>query len=215
MTETADRFSGFRDIVTSLAEISEIMGKPGQRTLDKVADRIDEVGRDFIAKSPFLVIASSNAEGFLDLSPKGDPAGFVEVIDERHLAIPDRLGNRRVDTFHNLLEDPQIGLIFFIPGRNETLRVAGEARIVRDDTLRERMAVGGHLPDFALVVYVTRAFFHCPKCVIRSHLWQPEHWPADDGTRHLAEMLVALGGPGDTADTMQDLIDTDTRERLY
>ena len=215
MDESTDRFSGFRDIVATADEVSEMMGKPRQRTLDKVTECIDEVGRDFIARSPFLVIASSSSEGHLDLSPKGDPAGFVEVIDERHLAIPDRPGNRRGDTFRNVLENARIGLMFFIPGRNETLRVAGEARIVRDADLRERMAVEGRLPDFALVVYVTRAFFHCPKCMIRSHLWQPEEWPGDDGTRHLAEVLVSLGGPGDTVEKMQDLIDTDARERLY
>ncbi len=215
MDTTADRFSGFTEIVITAEQIAEVMGKPRQRTLDKITDRIDAVGRDFIARSPFLVIASSSAEGHFDLSPKGDPAGFVEVIDETHLAIPDRLGNRRVDTFRNIIENPRIGLIFFIPGRNETLRVAGEARIVRDTNLRERMAVKGRLPDFALVVYVTRAFFHCPKCMIRSHLWQPEHWPGDDGPRHLAEMLVTLGGPDDTVEKMQDLIDTDAQERLY
>ena len=215
MDETAARFSDFRHVVTAAEEISDVMGEPRQRTLDKVTECIDEVGRDFIARSPFLVIASSSSEGHLDLSPKGDPAGFVEVLDEHRLAIPDRLGNRRVDTFRNVLENPRIGLIFFIPGRNETLRVAGEARIVRDDDLRERLAVKGRLPDFALVVYVTRAFFHCPKCMIRSHLWQPEEWPGDDGPRHLAEMLVSLGGPGDTVDKMQDLIDADARERLY
>ena len=215
MGGSTDRFSGFRDIVTTVEQISDVMGKPRQRTLDKVTGRIDEVGRDFISKSPFLVIASSRADGTLDLSPKGDPAGFVEVIDDNHLAIPDRLGNRRVDTFSNVLENPDVGLIFFIPGRTETLRVAGEARIIRDTDVRERMAVDGRLPDFALVVYVTRALFHCPKCMVRSHLWQPEHWPGEDGTRHLAEMLVSLGGSGDTVEKMQDLIDTDARERLY
>ena len=207
MDATADRFSGFREIVTTADEIAEVMGKPRQRTLDNVTDHIDAVGRDFIARSPFLVIASASPDGTLDLSPKGDPAGFVEVLDDNHLAIPDRLGNRRVDTFRNILENPEIGLIFFIPGSNETLRVAGEAR--------ERMAIKDRLPDFATVVYFTRAFFHCPKCMIRSHLWQPEHWPGDDGTRHLAEMLVTIGGPQDTVDKMQDLIDTDARERLY
>ncbi len=215
MEKRMDRFSGFREIVTTAEEISDVMGKPRQRTLDKVTDHIDAMGRDFIARSPFLVISSTSSQGHLDLSPKGDPTGFVEVIDERHLAIPDRLGNRRIDTFRNVLHDPRVGLIFFIPGRNETLRVAGEARIVRDTDLRERMAVKDRLPDFALVVYVTRAFFHCPKCMIRSHLWQPEHWQRDDGTQHLAEMLVSLGGPDDTVEKMQDLIDTDARERLY
>ena len=215
MDAAADRFSGFREIVTTADEIAEVMGKPRQRTLDKVTDHIDAVGRDFVARSPFLVVASASPDGTLDLSPKGDPAGFVEVLDDNHLAIPDRLGNRRVDTFRNILENPEIGLIFFIPGSNETLRVAGEARIVRDLELRERMAIKGRLPDFAMVVYVTRSFFHCPKCMIRSHLWQPEHWPGDDGTHHLAEMLVTIGGPQDTVDKMQDLIATDARERLY
>ena len=215
MDKSTDRFAGIRDIVTTAAEISDVIGEPRQRSLDKVSDRIDQVSRDFIAKSPFLVIASSSSDGYLDVSPKGDPAGFVSVIDDTHLAIPDRLGNRRVDTFRNVLQDPQVGLIFFVPGRSETLRVGGEARITRDDDLRRRMAVDARMPDFAMVVYVTRALFHCPKCMIRSHLWRPEHWAGDDGTRHLAEMLAGLGNPGDTVEKMQDLIDSDARERLY
>ena len=106
----------------------------------------------------------------MDISPKGDPAGFVQVLDERTLAIPDRPGNRRADTFNNILQNDRVGLLFLIPGKQETLRVSGRAIIVRNLGLREQMAVGGKIPDFAIIITVDQAFFHCPKCMIRSHL---------------------------------------------
>ena len=134
----------------------------------KVIDRIDEMCARFIAASPFVVVASTDAGGAVDLSPKGDPPGFVRVLSPRLLAIPDRPGNNRADTMENLLQDDRIGLIFLVPGRRETLRVSGRGRIVRDAGLNARMAHKGREPDLALVVEVERAFFHCAKCMIRS-----------------------------------------------
>ena len=166
------------------------MGEAAPHVLAKILDRLDEVCQAFIAQSPFVVIASASAEGHLDVSPKGDPAGFVHVLDDKHLAIPDRPGNRRADTFRNVLENPQLGLIFIIPGKTETLRVSGEARIVRDHTVREAMAVKGRIPECALVVYVERAFIHCPKCMLRSKLWQPEAWPDHTGVANIAEAMI-------------------------
>src|SRR5258705_2818538 len=127
----------------------------------------------------------------MDVSPKGDPPGFVQVLDDETLAIPDRPGNRRADTFSNVLQNPGVGLIFLIPGKLETLRVNGRARIVRDMALRERMAVQGKVPQIALVVTVEEAFIHCGKCMIRSQLWQPESWPDGDALPSQAECLVA------------------------
>ncbi len=176
MAEGEDRFAGFDAHVTDEAALADIVGIPPPRVRNKVIDHLDGICRDFIAASPFCVVATANPDGFLDLSPKGDPAGFAHVIDEKRLALPDRPGNRRVDSFHNLLADPRIGLMFMIPGKGEVLRVRGEARIVADLSLREQMAVGGKVPALAAVVYVDAAFFHCPKAIIRSHLWEPEAW---------------------------------------
>jgi uncharacterized protein len=126
----------------------------------------------------------------LDISPRGDAPGFVRILDDRTLAVPERPGNRRADTFTNLLENPTVGLIFLIPGKTETLRVSGTARIVRDSDLRDSMSVHGKAPDFALVVETEEAFFHCSKCVMRSNLWKPAEWPALEGLLSLAQTMV-------------------------
>ena len=146
---TDKRFSDYNEIVSSVDELRETLGEPLPAAVIKVIDHLDDVCRSYIDKSTFIVIASSSSGGEPDISPKGDPQGFVKVIDDKHLAIPDRPGNRRLDTFQNLLDNPQIAVIFLIPGKGETLRIKGEARIVRDLSLRETMAVNGRVPDFS------------------------------------------------------------------
>jgi PPOX class probable FMN-dependent enzyme len=122
--------------------------------------RLDKACRRFIAKSPFVVVGSVGAWGHLDLSPKGDPAGFVHVLDDSTLVVPDRAGNRRVDTFHNVLQNPRVGLIFFVPSKRETLRAGGSAVLVRDQGIRNAMATNGRAPELVMI-RVDRAFFHC------------------------------------------------------
>ena len=190
MTGPDERFSGFTDTIDSFEEVRSLLGEPTDAVKEKVVDTLDEVCRGIIAKSPFMLLASSGHDGRVTISPKGDPAGFVRVLDEKRLAIPDRLGNRRADTFRNLFENPQVGLIFLIPGKAETLRISGEARIVRDAALRESMAVNGRVPELALVVYVERIMMHCAKCVRRSKLWQPDEWPDHSDTASIAEAMV-------------------------
>jgi uncharacterized protein len=171
-------------------DIRETLGEPMPHVLTKVLDHIDDVSRAIIERSPFIVVASASASGYPDISPKGDPAGFVKILDEKHLAIPDRPGNRRADTFRNLLENPYLAILFMIPGKGETLRITGETAIVRDKTLRESMAVNNRIPDFAVVVHVERVLFHCPKCVARSKLWKPEAWPDTSGTAEIVEAMM-------------------------
>lgn len=137
----------------------------------KVLDRLDHFCRDFIALSPFLVLASSDSEGRADASPRGDGPGFVQVLDEKTLLIPDRRGNNRVDTFGNVLSSPGVGLVFFVPGINETLRVNGRARLTRDEALLEPTTVQEKTPKLGLLVEVDEAYFHCGKALIRSKLW--------------------------------------------
>jgi uncharacterized protein len=151
----------------------------------------------------------------MDLSPKGDPAGFVAVLDAHTLAIPDRLGNHRVDTFENLLVHSEVGLIFMIPGVGDTLRVSGRGRIVRDSTLQQRMSVNGKAPQLALVVTVEEAFMHCPKCIRRSSLWKKDRWPDTSDVPSLAEAMVAHGALTKSVPQMQAIIDNDGKERLY
>ena len=169
----------FSDVVASASGVREAIGTPIERVVAKTRGSLDGQCRAFIAASPFVLVASADDSGNLDISPKGDPAGFAKVLDETTLAIPDRPGNRRADTFLNIVQRPLVALLFMIPGKGETLRVSGSALIVRDAWLREQMALGGKVPALALVVTVREAFFHCPKCFARSGLWQPGQWPEE------------------------------------
>ena len=205
----------FSEVVATEAQFRDVIGNPSHRVLRKQIAHLDEHARAFIAKCPFLLISSCDAEGRMDISPKGDPPGFVRVLDEQTLAIPDRLGNRRADTFGNLLQTPNVGLLFLIPGKEETLRVSGTARIVRDLWVREPMEMAGKLPDFALVVNVREVFFHCAKCVIRSKLWDEGAWPELAGLPSLARTMVDGGKLEESLEEMQALIEKDARERLY
>jgi PPOX class probable FMN-dependent enzyme len=162
------------DVVGDLEELREIYGLPGERSVKKQLSRFDKHCRAFIARSPFLVIASSDPSGRCDASPKGDAPGFVQVLDDDTLLIPDRLGNNRVDTIANLLERPGVGLIFFVPGLNETLRVNGRARITTDSVLLEPLAVHGKVPRSGILIAAEEIYFHCGKALIRSDLWNPE-----------------------------------------
>ena len=159
---------------TEVADAQQLRALVGEVHLlaeRKVLDRLDRFCRDFIALSPFLVLASSDSEGRADASPRGDGPGFVQVLDEKTLLIPDRRGNNRVDSFGNVLSSPGVGLVFFVPGINETLRVNGRARMTRDEALLEPMAVQEKTPKLGLLVEVDEAYFHCGKALIRSKLW--------------------------------------------
>lgn len=207
--------NSFSEIITSEAELRAILGTPSQLAANKAVATLDEHCRAFIATSPFMLIASADAQGNMDVSPKGDPAGFVQALDERTLAIPDRPGNRRGDTFRNILQNPKVGLFFFVPGKQDTFRVSGWAMIVRDLWLRERMAINGKIPDFAIVVTVEEAFLHCAKCVIRSGLWEQEKWPELEGLASLARVMIDHGKLADNEEKVQAAINESYRDRLY
>jgi PPOX class probable FMN-dependent enzyme len=202
------------EVLSSEAEIEAAIGKPTSRVLAKVVDRLDDICLAFIDKAPFLVVASSDASGRVDVSPKGDPPGFVHVLDSRTIAIPERPGNRRADTFRNVLQNPKVGLIFIVPGKGETLRVSGTARIVRDAWLRQRMAVGDRVPELALVVTVEEAFLHCTKCMVRSRMWQPDTWNAH-GLASIGEAMVVHGRLDMSVAEMRAMAENDERTRLY
>jgi PPOX class probable FMN-dependent enzyme len=206
--------SDFDELIATRERLRSLYKQPSDRAHNKVIDHIDDVCRRFIAASPFVIVASRGADGRLDVSPKGDPPGFVDVLDERTLAIPDRLGNNRLDTFDNLLVHPEVGLLFLIPGNGDTLRVSGTARLVRDATLQARLAVDGRTPNLVVVVTVEEAFMHCPKCIARSKLWSPDHWPDRTNVPSLAEALVAHAAPSQTVAEVQAAID-DHNARLY
>jgi uncharacterized protein len=178
--------------VTSEALLRELYGQPGERAVAKERPVLNEDCRAFIAHSPFLVMGTAGADGRCDVSPKGDAPGFVVVLDDQHLAIPDRLGNNRLDGLRNVVDNPHVGLIFFIPGREDTLRVNGRARIVRDEALLERLAVAGKRPVTALVVEVEQCFMHCARAFKRAGLWEPERWPDASHVRSMQRMIWDL-----------------------
>ena len=206
--------SDFEEVVSTRERLRELTQLPSSRAQAKVIAHIDDICRRFIAASPFLLVASRDPDGRLDISPKGDPPGFVAVLDEKTLAIPDRPGNHRFDTFANVIECADLALIFMIPGHGDTLRVGGKGRIVRDSALQARLAVAGKTPNFVLVVTVEEAFMHCSKCMIRSKLWNPQYWPDRSKVPSLAEAIVAHAKPPETTAEVQAFI-TRHDQHLY
>ena len=154
--------------------LRDVIGQPSELVVAKVTDRLNHLTRQFIERSPFVCVATSRPDGGLDVSPRGDPAGFVRIIDERTLLIPDRPGNKLADTLTNILADPRIALLFLIPGVGDTFRVNGRARIVDDPELLADSAVEGKLPKLGLLVEIEEAFTQCAKALVRSDLWNPE-----------------------------------------
>ncbi len=180
----------FRDVLTDEGQLRAVLGHPTERVILKARPTLDAHCRAFIARSPFLLLATASAAGQCDVSPKGDPAGFVTVLDDRHLAIPDRPGNKRLDGMRNILENPHVGLIFIVPGREDTLRVNGRAWIVRDADVLARMAVQGKTPTFAVGVEVEEVFLHCAKALKRAGLWAAAATEAcGAGLPSMAQML--------------------------
>jgi len=202
--------------ITDIGRLRELLPEyKGSNTDLKVTDKINGVAKRFIASAPFVVVATKASKGLVDVSPKGDPAGFVEVYDEKTLIIPDRLGNHRVDGFVNLLTDPNIGLIFVVPGHGDTLRVSGKARIVKDQKISKRLSVNGKEPLLALVVDVEEVFMHCSKAFIRSRLWHPDHWPSRGTAPKLAEWVVGSVDREQTVEDVQVIHTNDEEKRLY
>ena len=155
--------------------LRDVIGTPTELVLTKIADRLNKLTRQFVERSPFVCVATASPDGGLDVSPRGDPPGFVRILDERTLLLPDRPGNRIADTLTNLLEDPRIALLFLIPGVGDTFRVNGLARIVDDPELLAPSAVDGKVPRLGLLVSIEEAYTQCSKALIRSDLWNPEH----------------------------------------
>jgi PPOX class probable FMN-dependent enzyme len=162
--------------ITSYDELREVVPQPLQHAADKTRKELHELDRQWLAESPFCLIATSAADGSCDVSPKGDPAGFTKVLDDTTIAIPERAGNRRVDGFTNIISNPHVGLIYVVPGRGDTLRINGRARIVREAPFFDEMVVKGSRPQLALLVEIEEIFHHCSKALLRSKLWKPETW---------------------------------------
>ncbi|MBV6698176.1 MSMEG_1061 family FMN-dependent PPOX-type flavoprotein [Kitasatospora aureofaciens] len=192
-------------------QLREIYEQPGDRARRKEVDRLHEVARRLIACASMVFVASSDAAGRCDVSPRGGPAGLVSVLDEYTLAIPDATGNKRLDTLHNILENGQVGLLFVVPGRDTTLRVNGRACVSTDPELLRQLTAVGKPPRSAIVVAVDEVYAHCPKAFLRGSAWKPENWLAKDAQPSSAE--VTLSHLRDDALTIE-MIEQDERDAL-
>ena len=163
--------------VETLDELYALNGQPNDAIVNKHTTYLTPLLEEFIKASPFFLIATSDAEGNCDVSPKGDPPGSVKILDRRTIAVPDRPGNRRIDGHRNLITNPHIGLIFIIPNVDETLRINGRAFLTADPDLLASMAIDGRTPKLAIAVEIDEAYMHCARAFLRSGMWQPETWP--------------------------------------
>jgi PPOX class probable FMN-dependent enzyme len=177
-------------------ELREIVGAPADLVAAKIADRLNDLTRQFVERSPFVCVATAMPDGGLDVSPRGDPAGFVRILDDRTLLLPDRPGNRIADTFTNLLADPRIALLFLIPGVGDTFRVNGRAVVVDDPELLEPSAVDGTVPRLGILVSIEEAYTQCPKALIRSDLWNPERHIDRSELPSAGAIMRAVADPG-------------------
>jgi uncharacterized protein len=208
-TEASDQVE-----ITSASELRELLGEPMPRAVTKERTLLHEMDREWLANSPFCLIATSDAAGDCDVSPKGDPPGFVHVVDDATIAIPDRPGNRRVDGFHNILSNPHVGLLFMVPGCGETLRINGTARLVRDAPFFDEMIVKGHRPRLALVVDIETIFFHCAKAFMRSSLWKPETWDPDVLPSH-ATIVKSVQRTEESLEQLESYYGAQYAKKLY
>jgi PPOX class probable FMN-dependent enzyme len=169
-----------------------LIGEPTEVVRSKVADRLNELTRQFVERSPFLCLATSAADGTCDVSPRGDPAGFVRILDERTLLLPDRPGNRLADSLRNVLQNPHVALLFVIPGVGDTFRVNGRAAIVTDPEVLEPCAVEGKTPKLGLRIEIDEAFTHCSKAFLRAQLWDPGRYVQREELPSSGEILRSL-----------------------
>jgi uncharacterized protein len=200
--------------ITSESALRDVVGQPSKVIREKQTDFLTPLIERYIAASPYFFVATADAAGNCDVSPKGDPAGAVRVIDSRTIAFPDRPGNRRIDGHLNIIENPHVGLIFIIPGVDETLRVNGRAFITDDPELLESMAISGRAPTLVTVVEIDEVFMHCARSILRSGLWKPETWPDPDTIPTLAAIMAEqkhLPPP----DESQGKRNEEYRSRLY
>ncbi|MFN2382326.1 MAG: pyridoxamine 5'-phosphate oxidase family protein [Guyparkeria sp.] len=200
--------------IHSIDALDALFDAPGEAAIKKEVDRLVPVYRRLIEASPFFVLAT-NGPGGLDCSPRGDPAGFVEVLDDRHIALPERRGNNRIDSLRNLIDDPRVGLLFLVPGKSETLRVNGRARVTTDPALMERTAMKGKPPQCVIVVEIETVFFQCARALLRGRLWDPASHQLAEDTPTAGEMLAGVPESTIRAEEYDQGLDERQERTLY
>ncbi|SDY00430.1 pyridoxamine 5'-phosphate oxidase family protein [Paenibacillus sp. CF384] len=206
----------YNDVIETEEELRALIGFPSELVSRKTITHLDHHCTDFISRSPFMVISTADSNGSCDVSPRGDYPGFVLIQNERRLVIPERPGNKRSDSLRNILSNPQIGLLFMIPGLGETLRINGQALLVKDDELLEQMAYNGRKPLLGIAVDVEECFVHCAKAFIRSGLWNPDSW-ADKESLPSASRIIAdhASLPGSDEEVVARRLEEGYAQRLY
>ncbi len=200
--------------VSTVEQLRAAVGQPDHYVANKVKDRLSPVQRDWLAHSPLCFVATTDARGRVDVSPKGDPPGFVHVVDTTTIAIPERPGNKRVDGYLNVLQNPHVGTLFLIPGRGDTLRINGAAKILSDADYFDALAVKGKRPILALEIAIEEVFFHCAKAFLRSDAWDPSTWNPS-ALPSVAQLLKAIRRDWSDAELEDYYSEAKTRERLY
>jgi PPOX class probable FMN-dependent enzyme len=202
--------------ITDVDALTALLGEPAPRVRDKDRTELTDLDLAWLSASPLCVVATSSDNGSCDASPKGDPAGrLVHVLDARTIAIAERPGNRRADGYRNILRNPHVGLLFLIPGRGDTLRINGRARLISDADFFDDLEVKGHRPQIALVVEVESVFHHCAKAFMRSQLWQPETWDPEAIVARRAVLAQQLERPESTVDELDEYYGPAYAEKLY
>ena len=202
--------------ITTVDALVDLLGEPLPRVRDKARPALHELDRAWLAAAPFCVVATASADGACDASPKGDPAGeLVHVIDDTTIALAERPGNRRADGYRNILQNPQVGLTFLIPGRGDTLRVNGRARLVADARFFDALVVKGHRPVLALVVEIEEVFHHCAKAFLRSRLWDPESWDPEGAVPRRAVLAKALDVPDASVEELDAYYGPAYAQKIY
>ena len=206
----------FSEIISTEAQLREVLGVPSAGSVDKQLSILDQHSRNFIGRSPFALISTADASGRCDVSPRGDGAGFIKVLDDKTLLIPDRPGNKRGDTLSNIIKNPHAGILFLIPDVEETLRVNGLAALIRDPDLLQRMAFRDKTPQLAIAVEAEEVYFHCAKAFKRSGLWDPEQWSGRGDLPSLGQIMMDQTKPKDaTAESIDCTIEEAYKTNLY
>ncbi len=206
-------------IIRDEAPLRDLFPPTHEMALQKCITRLDVHARDFIARAPFVCVGTQNADGTADVSPRGDPAGFVQVLDDQTIAIPDRPGNNRLDTLANIASNPSVGLLFMVPGFDDTLRINGQAVLTTDPDLLSSMAVQGRAPKIAIVVQITEIFMHCAKAFRRSRLWDPTQLQDRKEMPSLMAIMMDQAGAAprddDAAQALDEKLENSYKRSMY
>jgi uncharacterized protein len=200
--------------VSTVEQLRAIVGEPNEFVVKKVRPKLAPIHRDWLAHSPLAFVGTTDADGRIDVSPKGDPPGFVHIIDDSTIAIPERPGNKRVDGYLNVLQRPRVGTLFLLPGRGDTLRINGGATIVADADYFDEMIVSGKRPILALEIAIEEVFFHCAKAFLRSDVWSPDTW-RPDALPSVAQMVKAMDAGLSLAELENKYSEDAMRTQLY